>query len=145
MFLAYIINFDTNFLSQLLSDPYFCFIIQICATLVAFLTRTYQLSFCSGFLKLLFVQIKVLSSSAHKKFTIFWKLQLHCLLDCCFCFFVARFVRVSLSCIDHEEVIWRYRVIFLTGSALKVLIVGVGKIPTKKVKVRVSHRENMKS
>ena len=38
-----------------------------------------------------------------------------------------------------------YRVIFLTGSALKVRSVGDGKIPTKKVKVRVSHRENMSS
>ena len=28
-----------------------------------------------------------------------------------------------------------YRVIFLTGSALKVLSVGDGKIPSKKVKV----------
>ena len=37
-----------------------------------------------------------------------------------------------------------YRVTFLTGPALKVLSVGDGKIPTKKVKVRVSHRENMK-
>ena len=34
--------------------------------------------------------------------------------------------------------------VFLTGSALKVLSVGDGKIHTKKVKVRVSHRENMK-
>ena len=34
---------------------------------------------------------------------------------------------------------------FFTGSALKVLNVGDGKIPTKRVKVRVSHRENMKS
>ena len=37
-----------------------------------------------------------------------------------------------------------YRVIFLTGPALKVLSVGDGKNPTKKVKVRVCHRENMK-
>ena len=37
-----------------------------------------------------------------------------------------------------------YRVVFLTGSALKVLSVGSGKIPTKKVKVRVCHRENVK-
>ena len=32
----------------------------------------------------------------------------------------------------------------LQGPALKVLSVGDGKIPTKKVKLRVSHRENMK-
>ena len=38
----------------------------------------------------------------------------------------------------------KYRVSFLTGPALKVLSVGDGKIPTKKVKVRVSYRENMK-
>ena len=38
----------------------------------------------------------------------------------------------------------KYRVFFLTGSAPKVLSVGDGKIPTKKMKVRVSHRENMK-
>ena len=38
-----------------------------------------------------------------------------------------------------------YRVTFLTGPALNVLSVGDGKIPTKKVKARVSHRENMKS
>ena len=37
-----------------------------------------------------------------------------------------------------------YRVFFLIGCALKVLSVRDGKIPTKKVKVRVSHRENMK-
>ena len=33
-----------------------------------------------------------------------------------------------------------YRVIFFTGSALKVLSVGDGKIPSKKVKVEVSYR-----
>ena len=33
---------------------------------------------------------------------------------------------------------------FLTGPALKVLSVGDGKIPTKKVKVRVCPRENVK-
>ena len=38
----------------------------------------------------------------------------------------------------------KYRVVFLTGSALKVLSVGDGKISTKKVKVRISHRENVK-
>ena len=37
-----------------------------------------------------------------------------------------------------------YRVIFFTASALKVLSVGDGKIPTKKVKVKVSYRENRK-
>ena len=38
----------------------------------------------------------------------------------------------------------KYRVIFLTGPALKVLSVGDGKIPTKKVKVRECHRNNVK-
>ena len=46
-----------------------------------------------------------------------------------------------------EEVL-TYRVTFLTGPAQKSSkspkSVGDGKIPTKKVKVRVSHRENMK-
>ena len=37
-----------------------------------------------------------------------------------------------------------YRVIILTGRALKVLSVGDGKIPTKKVKVRECHRNNLK-
>ena len=37
-----------------------------------------------------------------------------------------------------------YRVIFFTASALKVLSVGDGKIPTKKVKAKVSYRENRK-
>ena len=37
-----------------------------------------------------------------------------------------------------------YRVTFLTGPALKVLSVGYGKIPTKKVKVRLCHREYVK-
>ena len=37
-----------------------------------------------------------------------------------------------------------YRVIFLTGPALKVLSVGDGKIPTKKVKVRECHKNNVK-
>ena len=35
-------------------------------------------------------------------------------------------------------------VFFLTGSALKVLSAGDGKIPNKKVKVRVCHREYVK-
>ena len=39
---------------------------------------------------------------------------------------------------------WIYRVTFLTGPALKVLSVGDGKIPTKKVKVRECHRNNLK-
>ena len=34
----------------------------------------------------------------------------------------------------------RYRVVFLTGPALKVLSVEDGKIPTKKVKSKVSQR-----
>ena len=37
-----------------------------------------------------------------------------------------------------------YRVFFSKGPALKVLSVGDGKIPTKKVKVRVCHREDVK-
>ena len=37
-----------------------------------------------------------------------------------------------------------YRVVFMTGSALKVLSVEDGKIPTKKVKVRICHSENVK-
>ena len=41
-------------------------------------------------------------------------------------------------------VVYRYRVVFLTGPALKVLSVEDGKIPTNKVKVRVCHRENVK-
>ena len=34
--------------------------------------------------------------------------------------------------------------VFLTGAALKVLSVGDGKIPMKKVKVRICHREYVK-
>ena len=46
--------------------------------------------------------------------------------------------------LDEKDVKCRYRVVFLTGSALKVLSAGDGKIPNKKVKVRVCHREYVK-
>ena len=44
---------------------------------------------------------------------------------------------VNLIKIDPIHI---YRVVFFTGSALKVLSAGDGKIPNKKVKVRVCHR-----
>ena len=45
-------------------------------------------------------------------------------------------------CVKWKGVI--YRVFFSKGPTLKVLSVGDGKIPTKKVKVRVCHIEYMK-
>ena len=52
---------------------------------------------------------------------------------------------IALIPLPHSSAIVSiYRVFFLTGPALKVLCVGDGKIPTKKVKVMVCHRENVK-
>ena len=52
---------------------------------------------------------------------------------------------IGFKSLTHEMLFSHsYRVVFLTGSALKVLSVGSGKIPTKKVKVRECHRENVK-
>ena len=53
------------------------------------------------------------------------------------------------SCFDN---VWMYdmfsnvshSVVFWTGSALKVLGVGDGKIPTKKVNVSICHSEKVK-
>ena len=55
------------------------------------------------------------------------------------------FVQASLHLqyVDAQEM-HTYRVFFFTGPALKVLSVEDDKIPTKKVKVRVCHRENVK-
>ena len=64
--------------------------------------------------------------------------------------FIKKKCQLSILCfgdiyVFRFQIIYNiYRVVFLTGSALKVLSVGYGKITTKKVKVRVYHRENMK-
>ena len=49
---------------------------------------------------------------------------------------------VRVSDVSSEVVgflVWWYRMIFLTGSALKVLSVGDGKIPTKKGKFELKN------
>ena len=50
---------------------------------------------------------------------------------------------IMFECMIHMFRNVSHSVVFWTGSALKVLGVGDGKIPTKKVKVRVCHRENV--